>query len=270
MVTKKVSVQRKWLEPAPEVDGQRIPKSEWPKKRRYCWIVRWYGTTGKRHGKLFDKKIEAERYARRVQVLVESGKQDEPKRIYFHDFVLEHKVLKRGQVAHATLMDQMRALNLFETFLGPKKLLSQVTPRNAEAFIAYRLASGLSIGTVNKDIRTLKGIFNLAIEPRGYLREGQNPFAKIRERKQAAKSIRYVNIEEYRALMTSSKNLWWKALLSIAYCSGLRRSEILNLTWGDIDFHHHRIHITAKEHRQWTIRWEPKDHQGRVVPMDSG
>lgn len=30
------------------------------------------------------------------------------------------------------------------------------------------LKDGLSVAFVNKDIRTLKGIFNLAIEPRGY------------------------------------------------------------------------------------------------------
>jgi integrase len=269
MVTKKVSVQRKWLDPVPEVDGQRIPKSEWPKKRRYCWITRWYGTTGKRHGKLFDKRIKAEIYARKVQVLVESGKQDEPERISFHEFVVEHKRLKGGQIAHATLTDQMRALNLFEAFLGPRKLLSQITPRDAEAFIASRSASDLSIGTVNKDVRTLKAIFNLAIEPRGYLREGQNPFAKIRERKQTAKPIRYVTVAEYRALMNTSKKLWWKTLFSIAYCSGLRRGEILNLTWGDIDFLHYRIHITPKEYGKLTIPWEPKDHQSRVVPMSN-
>jgi len=34
-----------------------------------------------------------------------------------------------------------------------------------------------------KDNRTLKFIFNLAIEPRGYLAEGQNPFAKIKAAK---------------------------------------------------------------------------------------
>ena len=60
--------------------------------------------------------------------------------------------------------------------------------RHAEAFIAYRLSSVPSVATVNKDIRTLRRIFNLAIEPRGYLIEGQNPFARIKERKTTDKT----------------------------------------------------------------------------------
>jgi site-specific recombinase XerD len=86
----------------------------------------------------------------------------------------------KGQVAYATLSDQMRALELFEKFTGKSILLSRIKPRHAEAFIAHRLSTVPSVGTANKDIRTLKSIFNLAIEPRDYLTEGQNPFARIR------------------------------------------------------------------------------------------
>ncbi|MDI6448479.1 tyrosine-type recombinase/integrase [Anaerobaca lacustris] len=269
MVTKKVSVSRKWLEPIPEEDGIKIPRSEWVKKRRHCWIVRWYSTAGKRHGKLFDKRKEAERYARKLQVLVDSGKQDEPSKITLGQFVEEHKKVMRGQVAHATLMDQLRALHLLQEFVGKDMLLQRITSRDAEAFIASRIEAGLKTGSVNKDIRTLKRVFNLAIEPRGYLRDGQNPFAKIRERKQTAKNIRYVTVPEYRALMEAAGSLWWKALLSTAYCCGLRRSEILNLTWADIDFDAQRVRVRPKESGIQTIRWEPKDHQHRVVPMSN-
>lgn len=267
MVTNKVSVGRKWLEPVPEENGRQIPRSEWVKKRRHCWIVRWYSTAGKRHGKLFDKRKEAERHARKLQALVDSGRQDEPGKITLRQFVEEHKTVMKGQVAHATLMDQLRALEMLATFVGEDVLLQRINARNAEAFIASRIESGLTTGTVNKDIRTLKRVFNLAIEPRGYLRDGQNPFAKIRERKQTAKNIRYVTVLEYRALMEAAGSLWWRALLSTAYCCGLRRSEILHLTWADIDFHAQRVRVSAKESGSETIRWEPKDHETRVVPM---
>jgi integrase len=269
MVTRKVSISRKWLEPVPEENGRKIPRSEWVEKRRHCWIVRWYSTTGKRHGKLFDKRKEAERYSRKLQVLVESGRQDMPAKITLHEFLNEHQRVMKGQVAHATLSDQVRVLKQLEHFAGSNQLLTRITPRDAEAFIASRIDDGLKTATVNKDIRTLKRIFNLAIEPRGYLREGQNPFAKIRERKQTANTIRYVTVQEYRALMAASEAPWWKALLSVAYCCGLRRSEILHLTWADVDFDTQRVRVRAKEQSLQTIRWEPKDHQNRVVPMSN-
>jgi site-specific recombinase XerD len=83
----------------------------------------------------------------------------------------------------------------YENFIGGAMFLTSIKPRNAEAFIANRLASGLAVASVNKDIRTLKRIFNLAIEPRGYLAEGQNPFAKIKQRKKSLHPIRYVSVK---------------------------------------------------------------------------
>jgi hypothetical protein len=58
------------------------------------------------------------------------------------------------------------------------------------------LACGLAVGTVNKDIRTLRRIFNLAIDPRGFLEDGQNPFARIRQRKKAGKNLPRVSTKE--------------------------------------------------------------------------
>ncbi len=118
----------------------------------------------------------------------------------------------------------------------------------------FYCSSGLSTTTVNKYIRTLRRIFNLAIEPRDYLREGQNPFAKIKERKKASKPVTYVSIDEYRALMNTTQQLWWKALISAAYGSGLRYGEILKLTWADIDFENQSIRIAAKEENEGICR----------------
>ncbi|MCK4783637.1 MAG: tyrosine-type recombinase/integrase [Desulfobacteraceae bacterium] len=77
--------------------------------------------------------------------------------------------------------------------------------------------------------------------------EGQNPFAKIKKRKTTENKIRYVKIEEYRALVNKAKNLWWNALILIAYGSGIRRNEILHLTWADVDFENQQIYINPKK-----------------------
>jgi len=267
MAVEKVGVYRKWLEPVPERNGKPIPKSEWPKKRRHRWIVRWYGTNAKRYGKVFKTRKEAERHALEFQNCVNLGKAYKPKKITLEDFIREHKKVMKGQVAYATLQDQLRALRLFENYIGGSIVLHKIRPCHAEAFIAYRLASGLRTATVNKDIRTLRRIFNLAIEPREYLRKGQNPFAKIKQRKRTKKPRRYVSIEQYRSLTKKAGDIWWKALLAIAYGSGLRRGEILNLTWVDIDFENYRIHIEPKCETNESLKWEPKDHENRVVPM---
>ena len=267
MATEKIGIYRRWLESAPAINGVPVPKEQWPTKRRHCWEVRWFGTTGKRYSKNFKIKRLAEQFARKLQEDVNSGRQNMPTKMKLHDFIKEHEKLMPGQVAHATLVEQMHELKLFEKFIGRSIQLAKITPRHAEGFIADRLSSELSVATVNKGIRTLRGIFNIAIEPRGYVKEGQNPFAKIRQRKKSAKPVRDVSIDEYHSLIESIEELWWRAFISVAYCSGLRREEILNLTWNDVDFENQYIHVTPKENSKYTIEWEPKDHECRVVPM---
>ena len=267
MATEKVGVYRRWLEPVPRENGRPVPKSRWPKRRRHSWTVRWYGTTGKRYSKDFKTRKEADRYARGLQTQVDRGKPDKPRKLALHDFICEHEKVMLGQVAYATLYDQVRALRLFEKYIGGSTWLQRILPSQAEGFVAARIESGVTVGTVNKDIRTLRHVFDLATEPRGYLLEEQNPFLKIKERKKAEKPIRYVPVEGYRALVDAACRLWWKGVISIAYCSGLRRSEILNLLWTDVDFESQEIRVTAKQSTPRTIEWEPKDHENRVVPI---
>lgn len=47
-------------------------------------------------------------------------------------------------------------------------------------------------------------------------------------------------------IANTSENIWWKAIISVAYGSGLRRGEILNLTWADTDFENQQVYIAAK------------------------
>lgn len=156
MAVEKVGVYRKWLEAVPKKENSEpIPRSQWAKKRRHCWVIRWYGTDNKRYGKVFKTKKEAERFASELQSRVCLGKADKPQKITLREFRLEHEHLSEGQVASSTLYDQLRALKLFEKSIGEFFLLSKIKPRHAEVFVASRLASGLSVATVNKDIRTL-------------------------------------------------------------------------------------------------------------------
>lgn len=94
-----------------------------------------------------------------------------------------------------------------------------------------------------------------------------NPFAKIKERTLAAKPPKYVSAEEFNKVFKASKNLWWKAFLTLAYTSAGRRDELLNLTWSDIDFEDQNASFFPKQTSELTLAWEPKDHESRVVPI---
>jgi integrase len=160
-------------------------------------------------------------------------------------------------------------LRMFRIHLGSDLRLRDIKPRHAESFVAARLASEIRVASVNKDIRTLKRVFNLAIEPRGYLLPHQNPFARIKQRKQCPKAVRYLAAEGFKAVLAAAPDTWWKAFFLVAYTTAARLSEILNLTWLDVDFEKGRIRIIRKEAAGSLADWDPKDHEGRLLPAPS-
>ena len=265
----KVSVNRNWYGKVPlDKKGKPIPRNLWPKRRKFSWEVRWYSSDGKRHSKSFKTRKEAEEYARVIQDKVNIGKANKPQKVTFQFFIEEHKKLMKGQVAHSTLVDQVRALNFFKEHIDDEDiLLKKINPRHAESFVAHRLDQDLAVATVNKDIRTLHSIFNLAIEPRGYLSEGTNPFEKIKQRKVSDKVVRFIPTEDFSKVFDAAPRLWWKTFLALAYTSAGRKDELLNLTWSDVDFENNNVNFVPKKASKKILAWEPKDHESRIIPV---
>lgn len=53
---------------------------------------------------------------------------------------------------------------------------------------------------------------------------------------------------------------WWRTLLYVAYYLGLRRGELLALSWRDIDFHHRELRVMASS---------SKGRKERVLPLSA-
>ena len=196
---------------------------------------------------------------------MDRGKADPPQKITLSVFICEHEGIMKGQIAPKTLKDHIRALRLFANEIGGETRLDCIHSRSAELFVSHRLKQEKAVATVNKDIRTLKGIFNLAIEPRGYLAEGTNLFAKIKTRRCSPKPPQYVPVEDFQQIFAATELIWWKALLAVAYTSGTREDELLNLTWADIDFRESQLRIVRKDKSEWIQPWQPKDYEMRTI-----
>ena len=267
MAHTKVSIVRKWYgKIPPDRNGDPIPKELWRKRRKHSWEVRWYSSDGKRYSKSFKSRKEANEYAKHVQGNVDKGKSDKPRKITLAEFIEEHKEIMVGQVAYSTLQEHRRALDSFGAHVGEDRPLAQIRPSHAESFVSSRLIR-VGVATVNKDIRTLKSIFNRAIEPRRYLAEGNNPFASIKERKNASPNPYFVPLDDLQKVFPELRSLWWRAFLIAAYTSGCRKNELLHLTWVDVDFAGLHVHVCPKRPAENTLAWEPKDHERRVIPV---
>ncbi len=267
MATHKVGVYRKYHGPVPkDGSGRPLPKGEWPKKRAHRWSVRWFGVDGKRYSKSFDTRKEAERFAETKQNEVREGKPDPCPQITLKEFRREHKELMKGNLAYATLRLHLAVMKELAECFGWNRMLHTVATRDLEWFRAKRLRTGLSPSSANKELGTLRRVFNLAIL-RGYLPRGRNPCLGIPMLRVASKRPRYVSPEEFERVYAQAPDSRWRAFLVMLYVTGLRFQEAMNLLWRDVDFETGQVHITRRTGEGLIQAWTPKDHEMRSLPL---
>lgn len=113
--------------------------------------------------------------------------------------------------------------------------------------------------TVNFELGTLRTIFNLAIKQR-YLET--NPikevgFLKVTDSKQR----RFLTETECERLLVTCEPEWHPIFFTLLY-TGMRKGELVNLEWTDLDFSRQIIKIQRKPF------WIPKTGE-REIPMSS-
>lgn len=113
--------------------------------------------------------------------------------------------------------------------------------------------------TINRRYDTLRSFFRFAVE-QGYTT--CNPMEKIKSPKPDQTLPVYLHPEEViRLLGTPERKKWkhWqrdKAVLYLLAFTGIRRAEVLQLTWSDVRFDDHTLKVIGKGRRE------------RVVPLN--
>jgi integrase len=144
------------------------------------------------------------------------------------------------------------------------KCLHEITPMLVEKFKAERAkqlksARGertkqIKPATVNRSLTCLKSIFNRAISWGKF--SGENPVAKVKFFKENNARLRYLEKDEIERLIANcSPKL--KPIVIVALDTGMRKGEMLNLKWHDIDFRHSIIYLN-----------KTKNGERREVPMN--
>lgn len=135
---------------------------------------------------------------------------------------------------------------LFKTIipvLGDRRL-DQITVAEIEEYKANRLQAGLAGATVNRGLALLKHLFNIAIR-KGYL--DKNPVKDVKFCREASWRHKYIlsGPEIQKLLEAAAPHL--RPILIIAFGTGLRKGDILNLRWENIDFDSHLIHLMMQK-----------------------
>jgi integrase len=123
-----------------------------------------------------------------------------------------------------------------------------------------------SEASVNTYLRTLRTLFNFA-EQRGVL-SSENPFRAVSYMPEYSKlkhTAEHIEITNLLGMIRESPkdhppSWFWEAVLLTLYYTGMRRRQLVELRWGDIDFDRDRILLRAegsKTRREWHIPMLP-------------
>ena len=129
-------------------------------------------------------------------------------------------------------------LRHIKIFFG-EKLLKEVTPIDVEKFRQERLKF-VGKASVNKNIGCLRAMYNKAIE--WDLFDGRNPCSGIKFYRLDNKRLRFLEREDIKRLLSNCSG-HLKDIVEFAINTGMRKGEIFNLKWHDIDFRNGLIHV---------------------------
>jgi len=183
------------------------------------------------------------------------------------EFLVDSRLRTGDQIRESTHYEYGLAMEQFIEVVGNIDF-QKVRLSHGELFRQACLDKGNTPGTVGEKVRSLKRLFQLGVR-RGQLQE--NPLKYLDEPKWSKRKIEiYKPAEIERILKAARYNrepLRWDLLIHTALVTALRRGELLNCTWRDVDFATKTIDVSPKEDTPETWRWLIKDTDRRTLPL---
>lgn len=166
-----------------------------------------------------------------------------------NDYITDYKINGKRTVKKAERCVSF-LLKDFKGMMAP-----EITTDVIKKYTEKRLSGGVNNGTVNRELSAVKRAFNLAARctpPK----VSMVPYIPMLKENNIRKG--FIEHKDYLALKDALPD-YLKPVLSFGYFTGWRKSEILNLKWGQVNL------------REGIVRLEPgetKNSEGRTLYME--
>lgn len=249
-------------------------------RRVQYWTLRWSDRRGRQRYKSLGRvgkvtRAEAETARREKIVALSNGtaEHDRPHGVMtLSRFVQLHEETFGHSKRPATVIGWRNAGNHAITILGDVKL-DDIDWSDAGQIRNCLLGRGASQATVRKVLATLSSMLNRAVS-RKMLRE--NPFANEDFGPVVSRPKRIFTQVEIDAMISVAPTLRWKAMIQLAYTSGIRRAELWYLRWRDFDSEARTVRVEPHDASRYVAKgqdvpilaWKPKTKRSvRTVPV---
>jgi len=209
---------------------------------------------GKRLRYIVGTEEEADRELARLRAELASGAQpSDPKRkgLIFDNLCAEYlEYSKANKKPQSHRRDQVSIKSLLDTFA--QKLVVKITAYDLEHYKTKRLLH-VKPATVNRELSCIKHMFNLAVV---WEKIKSHNLHKVKKFKEPDGRVRYLSDDEIpRVLAACSRYL--RPIVIMALNTGMRKGEILNLKWTEVDMNNKLIIII-----------DAKNNKSRSIPIN--
>jgi integrase len=251
-----------------------IPKSKAPRakygegsivQRGTRWQISFYDNEGRRRRESYSTEAKARKALNQNLVLKETGKLDVAEsRATIDSIALLYLADRAGTKPKSyAWLESVWNIHLKPFFGG--FMASRITTEKLVEYRNERLEAGASPTTINKELSTLRAIFNHGFEdytPPKIFRVPKFP----NKLKEPPPRQGFLTDEQYDTLQEHARYPWLRALLAMAYTFGFRRAELVGrpqrnqqpMRVKQIDLKNRTIHLFVGE---------TKNNEGRVVKM---
>ena len=240
-------------------------------KKSFRYMLDYRDQSGKRRqislGHANKRRAERQRYEKELELRMNVAG---PISMRLTDFFQNSLVRTKGQVRDTTLKETARAMKDFTACVGEIDV-QEVRYEHGERFIQYCLDREVTAATVTKKVKHLKRVFQLA-EDRGQL--DWHPLRRLKTPKVPRRKIRVYTDQECRSMCRFARQyeekgspIKWELLIRMCLGTGMRRGELLNTTWRNIDFAGMTVDVAPKKDTVDTWEWHIKDTERRTLPL---
>lgn len=203
-------------------------------KRGSKWYAIYHLPNGKQVWKSCgDNKADAEAYLAKVNGDIARGTHREIREARLDDFVTDWlKNYASVSVKPSTYRSYEIIVRRHIIPYWGRIKLSQITPMQVQAFVADRVATGLSPKSVTHILVLFKKMLNDAVT---WGNLASNPAKSIKKPRPEHRETECLTPEECRRLIAATPKAH-RALVVTAILTAGRRGELLALKWGDIDW----------------------------------
>lgn len=209
------------------------------------------------------RKADATKYLQAFKLLEYKQRQRAQNRP-LDDFIVEYLAYARGVFASGTVYLQELALNQLRESIGNISLRG-ITPQHIDIHkseliqkVNSNLNPILSPVTINQRLSKLKAVFNTALR---WNLITANPVKGIQAVSIPERAPSFFSREDFQKLLSVIKEGWLKELVVFAVLTGMRRGEITNLRWQDVDLSGKILTI------QSSPTFKTKNGKRRVIPI---